>query len=70
MVKSDFGSAPELPQHVRSVERGDWLTVYYLERGLSREQRLEVLACLRERHPGVEISCVGDEIAVGAVPIA
>ena len=61
--------ASAVQKYVRTIDRpqsGAPLTVYILEPGLKRAQRLEVLAELRGRYPNIAISMVGDEIAVFA----
>jgi hypothetical protein len=61
------GSAIE--RYVHTIDRpqgGAPLTIYTVHAWCSRTQRLEVLAELRQRFPGVAVSMIGDEIAVFA----
>ena len=69
MVIHDSRTA--IQKHVVRIDRpqsGAPLTVYILNRDCTRAQRLDVLAELRGRYPGVTISMVGEEIAVFADP--
>jgi hypothetical protein len=69
MVNSDISRVPAtLTLYVRAVEDTGPLTIYHLDPDLTRDQRLAVLACLREQHPGASIAMVGSEIAVGGAP--
>jgi len=71
MAVEKGSTSTAVQKYVQRIDRpqsGAPLTVYILKPDLTRAQRLEVLAELRERYPGVTISMVGEEVAVFADP--
>ena len=53
--------------HVEYDHKGIPLTIYILKEGLPRGPRMQVLAQVRDKFPGVTVSMIGTEVAVFAI---